>query len=126
MACDMDEILVPAWSNEHNRGLIGGLYIRPFGPVAKGYQHKGHRHYIQHAMFVEAGSVRVHWRGTDGREGVLVVHAPNFINVKAEAYHQITALEDGTRWRCIFSEKEAEGLLDDGGQVPFNMERADG
>lgn len=114
---------IPAWTPEHNRGFVGGLYIRPFGPVAVGYVHEGHAHYIDHAMFVESGAVRVDWSSPDGRSGSLIVEAPNFVNVKAEASHRIEALEDGTRWRCIFAEAEAEKLSDAEKAVPFHSER---
>ena len=119
------EELIPAWTAHHNGGFIGGLYIRPFGPVAAGYVHEGHAHYIDHAMFVENGRVRVTWSTPDGRAGVLEIEAPNFITVKAEASHRIEALDDGTRWRCIFAEAEAQKLVDADGPVPFHLERAD-
>lgn len=115
---------VPAWDETNNHGFIGGLYIRPFGPVNKGYVHEGHAHYIDHAMFVEAGAVKVDWKN-GGRSGSVVIEAPNFVPVKAEASHQIEALEDGTRWRCIFAEAEAAKIEDAETPVPFNMERAD-
>lgn len=116
---------VPAWDEANNSGFIGGLYVRPFGPFPRGYIHEGHAHYIDHAMFVEAGAVKVTWTNSaEGTAGVAVIEAPAFVPVKAEAEHQNEVLEDGTRWRCIFAEAEAEKLGDADGPVPFNMEKA--
>lgn len=119
----MRALHIPAWTIEHNRGFVGGLYIRPFGPYEAGVVHEGHAHYIDHAMFVESGSVRVDWSAPDGRAGSVIVESPNFVNVKAEASHRIEALENGTRWRCIFAEAEAEKVSDAEGDVPFHSER---
>lgn len=122
----MEELVIPADAPEARTGFFGGLYVRRFGPVDEGYVHDGHRHAIDHGMRVNSGSVRIHWR-SEGKEGVRVVHAPAWQLVLAKAYHQITALEDGTEWECVFSEAEAEraGLTDPGaGAVPFNDEVA--
>ena len=120
---DEKERVIPGGSLEYNRGFIGGLYVRPFGPVSKGYVHEGHAHYIDHAMEVMSGAVRVDWLAVDGRSGSVVIEAPNIIPVKAETSHRIESLIDGTLWRCIFAEAEADGL-DADGPVPFNMEKA--
>lgn len=117
----MEEKVIPANAPECRTGFFGGLYVRQFGPVEKGYQHDGHKHAIDHGMRVNSGSVRVHWRG-QGKEGIRIVHAPAWQVVPAKVYHQITALEDGTEWECVFSEAEAEraGLNDPGVKsVPY-------
>ena len=121
LAAEMGAVFVPAWSSDHNHGFIGGLYIRPFGPLKAGAFHEGHRHFIDHATFVEYGAVRIDWKAEDGRNGVVVVEAPNFIPVKATAVHKVTALIEGTRYRCIFAEAEAEKLDQTNGPIPYMM-----
>lgn len=119
-------MLIPANSVEHNNGFIGGFYIRCFGPYEKGAAADGHAHWIDHMMFVEAGAVRVDWKAPDGRAGSVEIEAVNFVTIKAEAEHRIEALEDGTKWRCMFAAAEAEKLVDDQGPIPYMMGRGDG
>ena len=111
----MNDITILANTLEYNSGLIGGLYIRCFGPFVAGRSINGHQHHIDHATFVEEGKVRIEI--SDSRFGpktkVMVVEAPNFIHVPATAFHKITALADGTKWRCIFSAVEAEKHIED-------------
>lgn len=111
---------IAGWTAHYNGGDLGGFYIRPHGPVVEGYIHSGHAHYIDHLMFVEAGSVRVDWRAPDGETGFVVIDSPNFWPVKMEFWHQIKALKNGTRWRCLFAAAEMEKYLDrfDAAQIP--------
>lgn len=119
-----EPIYVPAWAVEHNSGFIGGFYIRPFGPMEKGNSHTGHAHHIDHMMFVEKGKVQVDWVNGD-RSGTLIVESPNFVTVKAEAFHTVTALVNDTRWRCIFAEAECQKLIAEGANtpIPYMMEK---
>lgn len=106
--------LVPAWAVHQNHGELGGFYIRSFGPVAKGHVERGHLHYIDHLTFVESGAVAVKWRSQDGKRSgeIKRIEAPNFVEVKADAWHEVTALEDGTRYRCLFAAAEARALAE--------------
>lgn len=88
----MEKTLVPAGSLPNNRGFIGGLYIRPFGPFNEGRSEQGHEHYIDHATFVLSGAVRIE---TDN--GVWEVEAPNFMHVPKDVRHKLTAVKDGRR-----------------------------
>jgi hypothetical protein len=109
-------------SGLYEQGFFGGIYSRPFGPHAKGFVHKGEEHYIDHATFVEIGAVKVTWRSPDGRSGEVIVEGPNFIPIKAEEWHEVEVLIDGTKWFCIFSEAEGD-KLDGENPVPYMMER---
>lgn len=109
-------------SGLYEQGFFGGIYSRPFGPHAKGFVHKGEEHYIDHATFLECGSVRVTWSAPDGRSGVVTVEGPNFIPLKAQEVHSIEVLQDGTKWRCLFAEAEGN-KLDAEKPVPYMMER---
>lgn len=115
--------LIAPWAIEHNQGFIGGFYVRCFGPFEAGAVSGGaHSHWIDHLTFIEAGAVSISWSTPDGRSGLLKrVEAPNMIEVKANAAHKITALEDGTRWRCMFAQAEAERLDQTEGPIPYMM-----
>jgi hypothetical protein len=103
-------------------GFFCGLYIRPNGPKKKGEVHAGHAHYIDHATFVDTGSVHIHQRFTDGSVKEFIVEAPNVFPVPAECHHTITAMEDGTTWRCVFSVALADVDAVEG-LIPYNMEK---
>ena len=106
----------------HQGGFVGGLYVRPFD-MPKGSIHKGHSHYIDHVGDLVSGAVRIRWRREDGSaEGVTDVLVPAMITVRADTWHEIEALED-SKWRCIFSEAEAEKVHGDSNAVPWHLEK---
>jgi hypothetical protein len=104
-------------------GFFGGLYIRPNGPKNKGESHVGHAHYIDHATFIDTGSVHIHQAFPDGTVREFIIEAPNVFEVPAECHHTITAMEDGTSWRCVFSEALGMTIADATEPVPYNMEK---
>ena len=67
-----------------------------------------------------AGSVRVRYRSkAEGDiEKSAVFIAPINFEVAAGVYHEITALEDGTVWQCLFWNQAA-------GDIPFADEVPD-
>jgi len=70
---------------------------RPFSADA-GQEHEGHSHLIGHATLLVSGAVSVDvdgkWSGT--------YFAPATIFVPAEKKHTFRAIQDGTRWLCVF------------------------
>lgn len=100
-------VYIGPWDRDISEGFIGaGFYVRRHGPFQAGGGVDGHRHNIDHITFVKTGRVRIEW-GLDGKTGTLIVDAPNFILVPADAEHHITAEVDGAEWCCLFSEHEA-------------------
>ena len=99
-------------------GSFGGIYFRKHGPFDAGYVHNGHRHYNDHITNVMTGSVRVRYRSkADGDvEKSAVFIAPINFAVAADVYHEITVLEDGTAWQCLFWNEDA-------GDINFADER---
>lgn len=110
----MKKTFVPSNSVPNNRGFIGGLYIRPFGPFKAGHSEQGHQHYIDHATLVLSGAVRI-----ETPSGVWEVEAPNFMHVPKDVSHKLTAMRDGTVWYCLFAEAEAT-KMDAEGEIPFD------
>ena len=84
-------------------GEFGGLYFRTHQRDA-GQVLDGHQHYQDHWTFLLKGSVRVRYRSVVGgdAERTAVFIAPYAFTVASEVFHEITALEDGTVWQCVF------------------------
>jgi hypothetical protein len=115
-------LFIPADDPTHNQGPIGGHYIHLFGPFAAGHIYEGHRHYIPHLFDLVRGAATIYWAHIDGRHGILVVQAPNCVNVRADAWHTVITRMNDTRWRCLFSEKEADGQADWHSEKPVTDE----
>jgi mannose-6-phosphate isomerase-like protein (cupin superfamily) len=92
---------IEPWAMEHNHGQIGGLLVLCLGPYRAGEHLKAHDHPFRHVQYVESGAMRL----LIGESAIEVV-APNMIEIPARTIHGGTALEDGTRLRCIFIEAE--------------------
>lgn len=126
---ELAEEFIPNGTLQHVQGFVGGFYGRPFsGDV--GYVHEGHAHYIDHALELVMGTIRVRWHKPDGRSGVVVVEGPKVLGdlpmlvpILAGADHTIEVIEPAV-WRCLFAEAEAEKIEEAEGAVPYNMERA--
>lgn len=92
--------------------ISGSIFIRPNEKMKKGDVIQGHTHNHDHTSFVVSGSVHVHAVCPDGRtidddfgRGCLF---PHFL-VLAGVEHEITALEDGTNFYCIYSHRNPQG-----------------
>jgi quercetin dioxygenase-like cupin family protein len=82
--------------------------------MMKGQVIKGHKHNFDHTSFVTDGSVHVHAVCPDGR--VIDAdfgrgHAYRHFLVLAGVEHEITALEDGTNFYCIYSHRTPQGEI---------------
>ena len=76
---------------------------------------EGHTHNYDHAMIVISGRLRVRYRYTvDGQtvEGDSREFAQGeIVTVKANVLHEIKALEPNTRYLCVFSHRDFDGLV---------------
>jgi hypothetical protein len=100
-------------------GSFGGIYFRKFGPLAKGFVHEGHRHYQDHITSLMTGAVRVKYRlvndlASDPLRSA-VFFAPINFEIKANVYHEIEVLEDGTSYQCLFNNADC-------GDIPFSAD----
>jgi quercetin dioxygenase-like cupin family protein len=96
----------------HQVGWFGGIYFRKIGPFAKGQVYEGHAHTANHITALISGRVRVVYRPRGGEvEKTAEFIAPINFEVRAEVWHEITALKDDTAWLCLFACKDT-------GEVP--------
>lgn len=89
----------------NQNGYFGGIYFRKWGPLENGHMIGGHQHEIDHVTSVMTGSIRVRYRKTETDEpykSAVFIAPINFI-VRADTFHEITALEDNTSYQCIFA-----------------------
>jgi quercetin dioxygenase-like cupin family protein len=92
--------------------ISGNIFIRPNQNMKKGDVIQGHKHNFDHTSFVTEGSVHVKAVTPDGR----VIESDfgkdykyrHFL-VLADVEHEITALEDGTNFYCIYSHRTPQG-----------------
>ncbi len=85
--------------------VSGNIFIRPSGILAAGKVMPRHVHNFDHTTIVFSGSLRIR---PDGGEAV-GLHAPAEYLVRAGVAHEITALEDGTVYWCVYSHRDAQG-----------------
>jgi hypothetical protein len=93
-----DGRVLPPLYGEH-AGLFFRTHCRDAGQILD-----GHQHYQDHWTFLLKGSIRVLYRNelAGDVERAAVFIAPYAFLVKAEVFHEITALEDGSVWQCVF------------------------
>ena len=101
--------------------IIGELVI--CGPIGRRvcvlpatcHTHEGHTHNYDHTMMVVQGRLKVTFR--DMVDGKLIeketkeYSADEELSVAADRHHTVKALEDGTRYYCVFSHRDFNGLV---------------
>lgn len=93
---------------QHGEMASGNIYLRPAVLNHKGDKIHGHEHHFDHTTFIVAGKVHViATHGDERKEGEFV--AGQHFLVLAEWEHEITALEDNTRFTCIYSHRDPQG-----------------
>lgn len=89
--------------------VSGNIFIRKNREMKKGDKVGGHTHNFDHTTIVFSGAVHVSATCPDGRLISQDFRAPMHFLVKAEVKHEITALEDGTEFWCVYSHRTAQG-----------------
>lgn len=102
---------------------LGNIFIRQLHVLNKGEKIVGHTHNFDHVTFINRGAVRLH--RSDGQ--VIDVKADSdrpYLLTEAGMRHELTALEDGTRYFCIYSHRNAQGevVQEYSGWVPAHAE----
>lgn len=87
----------------------GNIYIRPNVLPKTGDKINGHKHNFDHTSIVFTGSVHVRGVCPDGRVIEQDFHAPSHFLVLKDVEHEITALEDGTTFWCVYSHRSPQG-----------------
>lgn len=90
--------------------ISGNVFIRP-NVGKKGEKIDGHTHNFDHTTIVFKGSVHVKAKLPDGRIREGTFTAPDHFLVRANIHHEITFLEDGTIFWCVYSHRDAQGRI---------------
>ena len=88
--------------------VSGNIFIRVQKPNNGGAT-KGHRHNFDHTTILFKGSVHVAATLTDGTEIEREFTAPSHFLIRKDVTHNITALEDGTEYWCVYSHRTPQG-----------------
>ncbi len=86
---------------------VGPLGIRPFEFASVCESHVGHQHNYDHTTIVICGRVRVFYLDQDPQE-----YGPGeYFAVPAKVFHTLKALEPNTKYLCVFSHRDFDGLV---------------
>lgn len=98
---------------------LGNIFVRTGGPLQNGEVVHTHCHNFDHVTYIPHGSAIIEQMTppTDENPSGTVLQAVtksadegrNFVLIKAECWHRITALEDGTIYHCIFAHRNPQG-----------------
>jgi quercetin dioxygenase-like cupin family protein len=96
--------------------IIGPIAYRPFVLAEVCQESAGHEHNYDHVTIVISGRIRVQyaWTEIDGR--VVRGESREFaqgevVHIKAHVRHTIKALESNTKYLCVFSHRDFDGLV---------------
>lgn len=97
---------------------IGPLGIRyPVDLQEKGHGTDSHKHNFDHVTICTLGSYRVE-AVVDGEKVTTEIYAPrpgkpsmNMLLIKAGIEHKLTALEDNSKYECLYLHRDARGEL---------------
>lgn len=86
--------------------VAGNIFVRP-NRMAKGQVINGHTHNFDHVSYVTAGAVTV--KAGDVTRTIRATDDKNWLLIRAGVKHEITALEDGTKFDCVYSHRTPQG-----------------
>lgn len=96
--------------------VSGNVMIRPSPMMAAGQYVQGHTHHFDHTTVVFRGAIRIKATTPDGRviEREFRSPRPDYAGpshalIKAEVTHEITAIEDGTIFWCVYAHRDPQG-----------------
>ena len=90
---------------------LGPIAYRAFVLERTCEEDAGHSHNFDHVTFVNAGKVRVFFGDGMIEPECHDYAAGEFFLCKAEVHHRIKAMEPNTRYTCMFSHRDADGLV---------------
>lgn len=94
--------------------LGSNTFFRPNYLERKGDVIHGHAHNFDHVTMVVQGSVEIEALLPDGSTRKVIKRAAGpfqdrVVNIRAGVKHEITALEDGSEFLCIYSHRDPQG-----------------
>lgn len=101
--------------------ISGNIYIREMALEKAGDIVNGHTHNFDHTTYVVRGSVLVESLNEDGTVKQSAIKraqdGQNWVLIKAEVKHRITALEDNCMAHCVYAHRIPMGLTSDHGGI---------
>lgn len=103
----------------HVEGPFGNLYCRPMEFESLGSVQNGHTHNYDHVTYIVRGSVLVKFYKVDEQGNQIttakdqVYKAGGKVQVRADTWHQFTALEENTYAECVFPHRDSAGNIVD-------------
>lgn len=98
--------------------ISGNVFIRPNSLPKKGDRIDGHKHNFDHTTIIFKGAVHVIAKLEDGtrieRDFAAPGHpsgAPSHCLIRAGVEHEITALDDGTVFWCVYSHNTPQATI---------------
>ena len=93
----------------------GNIYVREMRFDRSGDVVQGHAHNFDHTTYVARGALLIEALGPDGKVAKSAVKRAgdgrNWVLIKAEVTHRITALENGSIGHCIYSHRNPQGEI---------------
>lgn len=93
--------------------VSGNIFVREMGFKEAGDVVEGHTHNFDHTTYVVRGSVKIESLNEDGTVKKTAikkaVDGHNWVLIKAEVKHRITALEDNSMAHCIYAHRTPQG-----------------
>lgn len=98
-----------------SEAIVGNVFVRKFDLEKKCNSHQGHSHNYDHTTFVHRGKIQISYCRMEGDKQVEFKSKEfgegEFVDIRADVYHTIKALEDDTVYYCIFSHRDFDGLV---------------
>lgn len=91
--------------------VSGNVMIRPNQLLKVGDKVNGHKHNFDHTTIVFTGAVHIKATLPNGAVIDRDFHAPSHCLILAGVEHEITAIEDGTVFWCVYSHREPQGRI---------------
>lgn len=93
--------------------VSGNIFVREMAFETAGAVITGHSHNFDHVTYVARGAIRIDALDADGAVTRTIDKAAsanhNWVLIRAQVCHRITALEDGTIAHCIYSHRNPQG-----------------
>lgn len=93
--------------------ISGNIFIRPMQFAQAGDVVQGHTHNFDHTTYVVRGSLLIEAVDAEGNVTKSVVKKAsdghNWVLIKAEVRHRITALEDNSLGHCVYAHRTPQG-----------------
>lgn len=95
--------------------VSGNIFIREMAFEKAGDVVEGHTHNFDHTTYVIRGSLKIESLNEDGSVKASVVKKAsmghNWVLIKADTKHKLTALEDNSMGHCIYSHRNGQGEI---------------